>query len=628
MIVILPATKDTYVTNLNTQNVDATKSNVGHAATLDLFKLYNENKNAKSSAVLKFNTNGNVAADGNQFTLIDTKGNSVTFEVDTGVPTLDGSLNGNNNVIIGLVGLGISDYANAFKTVINNVSSFNNNLTLEINAYENSNNELILKQINSGPSGDTTITIPNGINYVSVSSNNSNSFSRKESSFIMIKFDFQKFKDDFMQNVVFVGSAFDDSNFKAEIILYDVTTGHSKPRDYTIEAYNMLKDFDEGIGKDTIHFSDINETSNFINLNNTEDWQIPGYVSFSSDISTLDHPLDGSEVNPSFNVVKGDENLIIDITDYFSNQIQGNVDHKGVLIKLSDADFNDEKTYFVKRFGSRHLLNKSLVPVLKISIPDHSFTIPKKTQFTKRFLNHEETFYLFSRGSGLNQFQSPGVGYDLRLRILSEDKATTFVDDIATSDCTNYKGITLNSVKKAEIANTRLSRFDANISAKIKNNKLVTYIVWYWDDNTNEHVVLEEKVIFSLLETSNDKTYSNLVSRVKFENTRMNGDNTINEGHVYFLDTRESLDVVKVPFEILSENVGTVKYQLVNVETNKVLYDYSDSTELFYDGEKYVFNFCIPEIYKKLRVKFNFKVTSQINQNEYIIKNKEIFRIE
>ena len=47
MIIILEPEKDTYVTNIKTSDNDGSKSNVGHAATLDLFKLYNENKNQK-----------------------------------------------------------------------------------------------------------------------------------------------------------------------------------------------------------------------------------------------------------------------------------------------------------------------------------------------------------------------------------------------------------------------------------------------------------------------------------------------------------------------------------------------------------------------------------------------------
>ena len=83
-----------------------------------------------------------------------------------------------------------------------------------------------------------------------------------------------------------------------------------------------------------------------------------------------------------------------------------------------------------------------------------------------------------------------------------------------------------------------------------------------------------------------------------------------------------------MPFDILSENLGEVKYQVINIENNKVLYDYSDATKLFYDGEKYVFNFCLPNIFKNARIRFNFKVENQINDSVYIIKNKEDFRVE
>ena len=54
MIIILTPTKDTYVTNLQTELNDGSLANTGHAATLDLFKLYNENKYSKSWAAFRF----------------------------------------------------------------------------------------------------------------------------------------------------------------------------------------------------------------------------------------------------------------------------------------------------------------------------------------------------------------------------------------------------------------------------------------------------------------------------------------------------------------------------------------------------------------------------------------------
>ena len=435
-----------------------------------------------------------------------------------------------------------------------------------------------------------------------------------------------------MSNVAFSDSAF--NNLKAEVVLYDVSTGQTKPRNYTLSAYNLTKDFEEGIGKDTIHFSDIDEVANFTNLNSNatnNTWKIPGYVSSIDDTAILDYPINESAVTPTCSIIRGDEDAVFDITDYFKNQIiTSPPNNKGILVTFNDTNKNDQKTYFVKRFGSRHLLNKSLVPILRISIPDWSFTIPKKSQFAKRYLNSAETFYLFNRNNSLVSFEEPAAASTLKFRIISEDKTTVYVDNKSTIDVKNFKGTTITGIKKANITKDDLDRWNSTISSNIKNQKLIAYARWYWDENasTNEHIIKDEKLTFNLMESTSDQTYSNLVSRVKFENTSLTGNNTINEGHVYFLDTRASLEVVKVPFDILSENLGEVKYQLVNIDNKKVLYDYSDSTKLFYDGEKYVFNFCLPEIYKQFRVKFNFKVSSQINDSEYIINNKEIFRIE
>ena len=148
MIIILEPQKDTYVTNLKTQNNDGSLANVGHAATLDLFKLYNENKYAKSWAAFKFDDAVDTLADGAEMMLTDVDGNEVTFIIKDGVNTENGSIDVDGKVIIGVSDANSSNQAARFATTINNVSSFNNDLTLNMTAYSNSNNELILFIVN------------------------------------------------------------------------------------------------------------------------------------------------------------------------------------------------------------------------------------------------------------------------------------------------------------------------------------------------------------------------------------------------------------------------------------------------------------------------------------------------
>ena len=226
MIIILEPQKDTYVTNLKTQNNDGSLANVGHAATLDLFKLYNENKHAKSWAAFKFN---DALEDDTEMVLTDVDGNEVTFIIKDDVNTENGSIDVDGKVIIGVFDANNSNQAARFATTINNVSSFNNDLTLNMSAYNNSNNELVLKQNKAGDSGDTTFALPDKMVHIG----GLNKFARIDYSTALIKFDLETFKTNWNLG----GDLADEGAFntlEAELILKDVTTGISKPKDYEL----------------------------------------------------------------------------------------------------------------------------------------------------------------------------------------------------------------------------------------------------------------------------------------------------------------------------------------------------------------------------------------------------------
>ena len=143
MIIILEPQKDSYVTNLKTKNNNASLANTGNAATLDLFKLYNENKKAYSWTIIEFDGALNY---NDEFKLIDTDGNSVTFIIKTGENTADGSVDPDGKVIVGVQNTNNTvNQAQRFSTVINNVSEFDNSLTLNINAYNNLENQLSME---------------------------------------------------------------------------------------------------------------------------------------------------------------------------------------------------------------------------------------------------------------------------------------------------------------------------------------------------------------------------------------------------------------------------------------------------------------------------------------------------
>lgn len=674
MIIILDAEKDTYVSNIKTKKNDGSKSNVGQAATLDLFKLYNENKNAKSWAAFKFTDNTTIS-DGSILVLTDSLGVTKTFEFDTDADTITAG-----RIRIGINGQATNaQYAATIAAAINAVDD------LDISAYNNSNNELILKQNKAGAPGDTSFTIPTNMVHVGTTSTNSvTSFARIDYSAALVKFDLASFKSNWS-----IGNSLEGAfgNLVAKLILKDVSTGISKPKNFQLSAFKLLKDFEEGVGKDTIHFSDF-DICNFQKINDdstNNEWNVADYITkhSSGDIASLDDA--NNFVDPTATFTLGDEDLVLDITEYVKDQIvMGAPNDKGILLNFPDSFLFDNKSYFAKRFGSRHLLNKKLAPQLQIKIPDASFHIPSNSSHKERFLGKIEKIYLYNSNSGnyTTSFNKPNNRCSLKFRVKSNDENTTFVNDNTTSDVLNFSGTTLSGIKETSI---NLDRYSATILPLIKDNKLKTKAFWYWLDeadpnklisagsfvvgkrykintstNTNfvligsadndvgtiftatgvgsgdnnayelvEYQIQKQDIVFNTSEKSLEIDFKNLITVISTDENDVVANDSVYSLKVHFNDTRKEYDAVKLPYQLLSENIGNIKYSVIDVETGKTLIDYDDNaTLMFYDGEKYVFDLFVPKMFKNMRINFKFKYKDiTTNTDKFMFNEKYSIRI-
>ena len=682
MIIILTPEKDTYVTNIKTEDNNGLNANVGHAATLDLFKLYNENKNSNSWAVFKFE--GSLANDA-ELILEDANSNIVTFIIKTGVNTEDGSLS-SGKVIIGTSDITDNtdevpeNYSSRIAKVINNVSSFNNGLTLNITAYGNSNNELILKQDNPGSSGDTSFTLPNNMSHVG----GLTKFARIDYSAALLKFDISEFKTKYVDGGTFANSVYNSSlTFKAEIVLKDVTTGISKPTNYQLSSYPLLKDFKEGLGKDTIHFSD-NDKANFVDISESQSWEVSGFLSKSSDFvaDTSYH----SNTNVADQKV-GNEDITFDVTNYikafFDNVTQTN---KGFVITFSESYLYNQITYFAKRVGSRHLLNKKFIPQLRIIIKDSDYHIPQNPKNKKRYLNNEEIFYLFNRVNGkLKDFSLPTSNDSIELKI------GNVLLNKSSSEVNNFKGKILTGVKKVNLSDSDMSRYSTDISSMLlsKGHYKDTLEWYYVDDNPTNYnqivsgnrykittlgagsdasqnwinigakkgilyevftatssntsssfngvakkvnTILTEDVMFYSGETLKEINYRNVNTAIRIEDNDFIAKDNVQTVEVFFIDTFAQYDYVKVPYDLPSDNLGDVFYKVIDVDTNDVLVDYEDNiggTKMFFDGEKYIFDLFVPKVFKNKRLIFEFKMKDNITGADKYIKNEsKVFKVK
>ena len=338
-------------------------------------------------------------------------------------------------------------------------------------------------------------------------------------------------------------------------------------------------------------------------------------------------------------------------------------------------------TYFVKRTGSRHLLNKKFIPQLRIIIDDSSYHIPQNPKNKMRYLDNQEIFYLFNRVNGkLQSFPTPTANDTIELKI------GNVLLNKTSSDVTNFKGQVLTGIKKVSITNSDMSRYSSNISAELlSSGSFKDTLEWYYVDDTNTNdenivsgsrykiksggdtdwislgaisgngnevftatkngtdipngtgtvklvnTILTEEVEFLSGETLKEINYRNVNTAIRIEDNDLIAEDNVQSVEVFFIDTFKQYDYVKVPYNLPSDNLGDVFYKITDIDTNDILIDYEETkngTKMFFDGEKYIFDLFVPKIFKNRRVIFEFKFKDNITGANKKIKNKDkIFRI-
>ena len=606
--------KDTYVNNVNLESNNGELSNVGKSSTLDLFKLYNENKHSFSRAFLQVTSD---IVNNQTLTLKDSSGITKTFIFKTGENFVANALEG-DNIKIGmqdLIGANPPDnFAIRIRDAINAVSD------ISITAFANSNNDLILKQDISGEEGDTEFTLPaNGI----TSRISTTKFARVDFSAVLVKFDTKSFIESYIDPANLDTSLFND--IKVLLSLKDVTTGLSKPKNYKLSAYKLRKDFKEGLGSDVIYFSDVG-VSNFVSLSDTESWEIPSFIS--------DTDIDETQIGEQ-EIIEGDENLSIDITTYFKSLIADPDLDKGLLITFKNEDLFDENSYFVKRFGSRHLINLKLRPEILILADDSSFKIGLQKENVVRSFNVAEDFYLINnQGGQLVDFSIP-AGHTLKAKIIDRnDNSIVYVSELTTiSNVKSQRGIDRTGIKKGTLGNTQLDFYSDAIQNNIVDGKLKTELIWFAEnDNDATDIKVIKKVDVDFLNSISEvnNLSKHIVVSVSTKENELYADNSVYRFSVYFNDPKLDNSPVKTPISLSSLNIGNTFYSVIDADTKEILLNYHDTaedkfaTKMFFDGEKYVFDFQLSQKYKNRRINFNFKNKDILSENDKVYSNSLI----
>lgn len=467
-------------------------------------------------------------------------------------------------------------------------------------------------------------------------SNSGNEFSR-----VLIKFDYDKLTSLTSKNL-----NINDSSFFCKLKLRDIQAGNTTPKNFSLVVYPLSKSFDEGFGSDTISFADLDAT-NFLTASYQSGapvlWSTRGAMASGTlgaenlDVIERGDLSDGDGVaalHSDQRFETGNEDLTVDVTKLVSGAIAGQFTNHGFLISFSGSDLTDNKTRFVKRFASRHVKNKTLVPTLEVGFDD---SITDNT--LNSFFGVTSSLYLrnMTRGTPTNILSGSGLaevgGQNcLRLKIMSG----SYTQVVSASSLTQSSDNTgLPGVYEAKFAipfdsKSVISGSDTiyNFASKSGSIKFVT--VWESSDQsvaylTSSVIVKSPLASHNSLQRDPDVRISNLRSEYLVSETARIRLFCLDKREL-FLPAKRIKNVKKsIVFDKLYYRVRQRNNNAVVIPFDKV----KDSNKASADSEGMYFDFDFSSLRENYTYTFEFLVIdSGIEKNvasnvDFTVKKKQ-----
>lgn len=164
-----------------------------------------------------------------------------------------------------------------------------------------------------------------------------------------------------------------DKSFFCNLSLKDIYGGQPTPTNFKVTVFPLSASFNEGIGKDTTYYSD-KDVTNWMSSSRESAWYVTGCglacspLAGPGDYITSSLNIPSTEVIQNF--VTGEEDLFVDVTKIVSATLSGEIPDSGFRIAFTGSLEGDNRSYFVKRFGTRHSYSEEKRPSLVFGYDD------------------------------------------------------------------------------------------------------------------------------------------------------------------------------------------------------------------------------------------------------------------
>jgi hypothetical protein len=418
----------------------------------------------------------------------------------------------------------------------------------------------------------------------------------EELSRILIKFDYS--------NIVPLTSESLDINnasFRATLELTETDSGTPTPRNFNIVSYPLAIKFDEGSGRSTSQFSDV-DAANFVTasiaVGSPVLWNVTGsgqggYL----DAAGIDYVTSGSinsteiDFGSSQYFDEGPGDAILDVTKAVSASLANDLSNNGFRITFSGSDESDTKTRFVKRFLSRHSKNKLSAPRLLLTWDDSIHDRHLDLQF-----NVSSSLFLTNLSSGRltnlisDQSLSELKGQDcLTLRFLSGSgtaREKTFTV-LASQHTASTTGAGMTGVYSGTF---NLNEFNTTFfgTSPRSTDEIDLEEIWSTNDLTIGFYTGSIKINKQRRSTSGFSNRRLLISPVNARPEYKEGSKVTIRLFIEDLDATVIEKAYKLPMIKKSIVIDSAHYRIIDKETGKIIVPFDkdrNSTRLSTDSD-------------------------------------------
>lgn len=367
-----------------------------------------------------------------------------------------------------------------------------------------------------------------------------------------------------------------DGSLTIKLQYSDVQGTQVAPQAYSLELCPLTVTFEEGIGDNIVTFGDSYAASWLQNTSETT-WSSSGG---GDDI--------GAPIATQY-FESGYEDLDMDITSWVQSHWADpeTVPNNGLMLKFIEEEEANNKSYFVKRFASRHTRNPMLRPKLVVQWDSHH--IDDRLDFTSNSSNNL-SIKNYSKGELANVDNEPVV-------TLSRG---TWSKEI-TSTAVVLSGLTRAGFYEASVPALDLQGSDSALLSDLQaSGSIELQERWSYNDNSDP---ANSVLLYS--GSLNLKWSSGSVSSMpkEYRFTIINANSTYTHGEIptirlFVREKNLANEPVRIPIQLKSEIIQKAYFQIKDTNKLNVLVPFSDeldtpdeSTRISADGDGMYFNF-------------------------------------